>query len=529
MARPTPAGALVDVAPRLGETSGWRPRPLPADILDRALSRLQTVTLVVAGLFAVSVAGNLTLHLTVEGIPLPEVAIAARVLGIALSLAFAFVLRRGTLDPQLATHLGLAYEVVLAALIAIAEPVAFHDLGIPRGIISFVAIWIFMFRLIVPTAPLRGLLASVASASMVPLSMWLSDASGLAPFPEGRTPYAMVIVTFVLALLAWFIGRSLYDLGREVARARELGAYKLETRLGQGGMGEVWRASHRMLKRPAAIKLIRADLAAGGTADQRAISVQRFEREARATAALQSKHTVQLFDFGVTRDGAFYYVMELLDGLDLEQLVRSHGPVPPARTVFLLEQLCHSLIDAHERGMIHRDIKPANLLLCRLGPDYDFLKVLDFGLVKETAVPSSTSPGLTNEGVPVGTPSYMAPEVALGSAAVTARTDIYMVGCVAYWLLTGQLVFEGETPIAVISQHIAAPVVPPSERTELPIPPDLERLVLACLAKDPDDRPATTRDLLTALRACDLPDTWTQEAAAAWWNRHYPRQPASTP
>ncbi len=172
--------------------------------------------------------------------------------------------------------------------------------------------------------------------------------------------------------------------------------------------------------------------------------------------------------------------------------------------------------------MIHRDIKPANLLLCRLGPDYDFLKVLDFGLVKDTAAPAPGSPGLTNEGVPVGTPTYMAPEVALGGDSVTARTDLYMVGCVAYWLLTGHLVFDGDTPIAVISQHVAAPPTPPSERTELTIPADLEALVMSLLAKDPDERPETTRDLLDALRACDLPDTWTEQDAAAWWQRHHP-------
>jgi len=285
-------------------------------------------------------------------------------------------------------------------------------------------------------------------------------------------------------------------------------------------MGEVWKASHRLLQRPAAVKLIRPEALGAGEQDTQL--QQRFEREARATASLESVHTVRLFDYGKTDDGSFFYVMELLDGLDLDSLVRRFGPAPSERAVFLLGQVCRSLEDAHDNGMIHRDVKPANIFVCKLGPDHDFIKVLDFGLVKETA--TSTDAGLTAAGVVAGTPAFMAPEVATGSAPVGPATDIYMLGCVGYWLLTGEQVFEGQTPLSIISQHISAVPVPVSRRTEMTVPSGLEDLIMQCLAKEPGQRPQSAHEVYRRLMAFNLDRPWTRERALRWWQTHRPTE-----
>ena len=209
--------------------------------------------------------------------------------------------------------------------------------------------------------------------------------------------------------------------------------------------------------------------------------LRRFEREAQATAALRSTHTITLYDFGITEDGHFYYAMELLQGLDLKSMVKRFGPIPSNRTIFLLKQVCHSLGDAHHHGLVHRDIKPANIYVSRLGPDYDFVKVLDFGLVKshDTSVEGATQ--LTLKGVTTGTPAYIASEMVLGKEGIDSRADLYALGCVAYWLLTGQLVFEGKNPMEVLVHHVQSEPTPPSQRSEFEIPP-LDELILCCLA-----------------------------------------------
>ena len=287
-------------------------------------------------------------------------------------------------------------------------------------------------------------------------------------------------------------------------------------------MGEVWRAKHLLLARPAAIKLIRssltADVRTGALEDAR----RRFEREAQVIASLRSPHTVNLFDFGVSADGAFYYVMELLDGLDAETLVRRTGPVPAERAIHLLRQVCHSLSEAESCGLVHRDIKPANIFLCRYGEDHDFVKVLDFGIVKATTATAEIGRALTRDMSIHGTPAFMAPEQALGSADVDGRADIYATGCVAYWLLTGQLVFTADTPMALLLHHTQTPPTPPSARTELPIPSALDDVVLSCLAKDPAARPQTARELSRRLASVDVANAWTEDRARDWWASHEP-------
>jgi serine/threonine-protein kinase len=281
-------------------------------------------------------------------------------------------------------------------------------------------------------------------------------------------------------------------------------------------MGEVWRAKHRLLARPAAIKLIRSDVL-GSSQQTRDALVQRFQREAKDTATLGSTHTIDVYDFGVTEDGDFYYVMELLNGISFERYVKEFGPMEPARVVYMLRQVCHSLGEAHSRGLIHRDIKPANVFMCRLGPDDDFVKVLDFGLVKHIES-SQGRTMLTLEGATAGTPGFMAPEVALGNPNVDGRSDLYSLGCVAYYLLTGQPVFAGETPVATVLAHVQTPPSPPSARAEFPIPPALDAVILACLAKEPADRPATAAVLDRRLADTVPPDAWTADAARTWWD-----------
>jgi len=280
-----------------------------------------------------------------------------------------------------------------------------------------------------------------------------------------------------------------------------------------------------MLARPAAIKLIRPALGTmAGASDD---AVRRFEREAQAIARLRSPHTIDLFDFGVSDDGAFYYVMELLDGLDAEALLRQFGPTPPERAIFLLRQVCHSLSEAQACGLVHRDIKPANVFLCRYGEEFDFVKVLDFGIVRSVQGPADTTAGVTSEQAIQGTPAFMAPEQAMGGD-VDARADIYATGCLAYWLLTGQYVFTADTALGMLVQHARTTPTPPSRRAGQPVPPALEDLVLACLEKDPAHRPQSARELSARLGELDGADAWTQDRARDWWSA-YPLAPVGAP
>ena len=275
-----------------------------------------------------------------------------------------------------------------------------------------------------------------------------------------------------------------------------------------------------MLARPAAIKLIRPEMLGAANADEAEITVARFRREAEAAANLRSPHTVEVYDFGVTEDETIYIVMELLEGLDLESLVREEGPLPASRVIHVLRQVCDSLEEAHTYGLVHRDIKPANIHLGRVGLRQDFVKVLDFGLVKAVTDASVDQPLVTVPGqMALGTPAYMSPEMALGER-VDGRADIYALGCVAYFLLTGQLVFQAEKAFQMIAKHLQTTPVPPSELA-LHVPPSLERLVLSCLAKDPKDRPQSAGELARSLALIDV-NPWSEEDATRWWKVNRP-------
>jgi eukaryotic-like serine/threonine-protein kinase len=252
---------------------------------------------------------------------------------------------------------------------------------------------------------------------------------------------------------------------------------------------------------------------------------RRFEREAQVIAQLRSPHTVTLFDFGIAEEGSCYYAMELLDGIDADALIKRFGPIPADRVVQILRQMCHSLSEAESRGLVHRDIKPANIFLCRYGEDHDFVKVLDFGIAKAIQEPTSeTQTALTMTNLIHGTPAFIAPEQVLGASDVDARADIYSTGCVAYWLLTGQPVFTADTPMKLLLAHAHTLPEPPSSRTRIPVPADLDALVLSCLSKDRERRPQSARDLLQRLDAIPFPQPWTEARARDWWNEHLPQQ-----
>ena len=296
-----------------------------------------------------------------------------------------------------------------------------------------------------------------------------------------------------------------------------LGRYRLIEKLGGGGMGEVWLAKHQLLKRPAAVKLIRPDVL--GSSDERQAVIRRFEREAQITANLSSPNTVRLYDFGVSNTGSFYLVMELLNGIDLDSMVNRFGPLPPTRVIMLLQQACRSLSEAHDIGLVHRDIKPANLFICKVGREYDFLKVLDFGVVKGNDSADETP--ITGTGHVVGTPAYMAPELIVGDE-VSAQTDLYALGCVAYWMLTGRQVFQSESLMQMAIHHAKTAPDPPSQMTEQSVPASLDEIILACVEKAPENRPGSADKLWQMLSEIGVDEPWTTKSAEAWWQLHEP-------
>lgn len=496
-------------------------RDLSSDVSPRAARRIQFVSMIMAiGGLAVMVGDRAGRDRLSEFLNAPEAVSDAIAIGTSLVV---FALARWS-RLRLSTLVGIAlsYEVVASAAISVDQ---FWELWagmtptseqIDATGLGWVAVWIVVFAVVVPVRPSKALVASIASAATVPIVVGLSIFAGRTPsVPAGAFVAAFVMPYLISAFTAYVAAQIIYRLGRQVREAQALGSYQLERCLGRGGMGEVWLARHHMLARPAAIKLIRLDvLAADGDINA---SLARFEREAAVTASLESPHTVQLFDFGSTEDGTLYYAMEHLKGIDLFTLVRRFGPVPQERAVFILRQVCDSLAEAHGRGLIHRDIKPSNIFVGRYGGKQDFAKVLDFGLVKQQARADEVSASLTQAGTIVGTPAFMAPEAAL-TEDVDALVDIYALGCVAFWLVVGGMVFEERSPMAMLLAHINRP--PPSvlERAPGPISPELAQLIEACLAKQPEDRPRGAEALARALEAIDLPHEWTEVRAKHWWD-----------
>jgi hypothetical protein len=494
---------------------------LPRDILESARIRVRIACLVVAGLWTYVLVMNLIVYRALGTPPLsngmtwqtPQTVLSA--IGLVIAIATAWWVNSMSDRPALAIDVGLAFEVVTAFFVALVTE------WTPRTsttTVSWICLLVLLYPAIAPATPAKTLMAALAAATLDVLAVAFAVLRGVPFHPTVYEAMWLFLPLYVCALLAVVPATVIRGLGRQVRKAREVGSYILEERLGIGGMGEVYRATHRLLARPAAVKLITPAALNSGRPGSDRIVIERFRREAEAAATLRSPHTIELYDFGVADDGTFYYVMELLEGLDLEKLVKRFGPVSPARAVHLLLQACESLGEAHERGLVHRDLKPSNLFVCRMGLAVDYVKVLDFGLVKSDSPSGAKQVRLTAVDSISGTPAFMAPEMINGEDVVGPPADVYALGCVIYWLLTGKYVFEAPNPTAMLMRHLTFAPEPPSASAPTPIPPALDALVLACLSKDPLARPANAVALQRRLAESEEASGWTEEMAREWWS-----------
>ncbi len=370
---------------------------------------------------------------------------------------------------------------------------------------------------LIPSPPSRTLALTALLGLPFVAIPWFYAPASVGALPLRTTHFPVVGVTTyaiwwgVITLGATVISHVVFGLRAEIREARRLGQYTLESKLGEGGMGVVYRARHGMMRRPTAIKLLKPEQTAEA-------NLKRFEREVQLTARLTHPHTITIFDYGRTPDGVFYYAMELLDGAALDRVVSASGPLPAARVVHVLYDVAGALTEAHDAGLVHRDIKPANIILCRQGGMDDFSKVVDFGLVKD--LERGADAGLTRADVVAGTPLYLAPEAVRAPETVGPLSDLYSLGAVGYFALTGTNVFEGRTLVEVCSHHLHTPPEPPSARLGTPMDPELESLILDCLTKEPSGRPAGAHAVRRRLERCTDFGGWTKEDAGAWWREH---------
>jgi eukaryotic-like serine/threonine-protein kinase len=487
-------------------------RELPDELSRLGVSRLSWIALCASGVLA----GHFGWGCLFARDAPPRIG-ALVTAAITASLATFAVTKIPRAKAQAVVDLGFGYLILMSLLLGLVR----HSYPWPANEIarqwSMATVPIILFGALIPYRPKNVLLISLSAAATDPLALYMMRGNnGVASIGEAAL---LATSPFLAAFMAFAASRVVFGLNERVAAAREIGSYHLLKRLGAGRMAEVWQATHKMLARPAAVKVMRAEvLAMHGQAEAHRL-VQLFAREARATASLSSPHTVRVYDFGVTREGAFYFVTELLDGLDLKALVERFGAQPGERVAHLLGQACHSLHEAHSRSFVHRDVKPANLFTCRCGQDFDFAKVLDFGLVLDRHPPAED---LEHEERLVGTPAVMAPEMVRFEAPVDARADIYALGCVAYWLLTGKQVFEAETRHDMLIMHAHQKPTPPSKRLGSPVQPELEAVVMACLDKNPNHRPQTAVEVGETLAAIRFEHPWTPERARLWWRTNMP-------
>jgi eukaryotic-like serine/threonine-protein kinase len=423
--------------------------------------------------------------------------------------------RRGNRSLRVLTALDAASVVIVGVGLALAVKIA------PRHVLSEVSSTFALTHLllaraiIVPSDWRRTLwISALAAAGLVAgLLVLRSQRAGVEMM--SILPAILTIWSVVAIAVASWASHVIYRLRRRVVEARRLGQYTLEEKIGEGGMGIVFRARHAMLRRPTVVKLLPLDRA--GQAN-----LARFEREVQLTSQLSSPNTVAVYDFGRTPDGIFYYAMEHLDGVDLDALVEAEGPQPPGRVIHLLSQVCRALSEAHDAGLVHRDIKPGNVMLGRQGGLRDVVKILDFGLVKDVAARDDVK--LTRADAFLGTPLYLSPEAINQPETVDARSDLYSVGGVGYFLLTGQPVFTGRTVAELCAKHLYEPPVPPSVLAP-GIPRDLQTILLACLEKSPDQRPRDAMALRDRLLACADAGRWSDQDARARWQKHAPSTP----
>ncbi|MEM7588463.1 MAG: serine/threonine-protein kinase [Acidobacteriota bacterium] len=436
----------------------------------------------------------------------------------AATLALAVAARSPRLADSTVVGLGYGYCVLACGLLAFFHGShELHRYGLVTPFGPFLVL-IALLPLLLHGA-LRGSLLAAGAAA-------LAAAAGV--FASAKIHAAVLgpvfLAEFVTGLgsavgITLVVKRGMRVLRREIAAGLRLGSYRLIEKLGEGGMGEVWRANHPLLARPAAVKLVRS-IHLSAEPSRRDAILRRFNREASTIATLESSHTVQLFDFGVAEDGNVFLAMELLDGIDLQTLVERHGPQPVDRVRASLLQICASLAEAHERNLVHRDVKSANIMLCRRGQEVDHVKVLDFGSVTEADPSKLATLDLTEAGSLLGTPAYLAPEVLSGRDA-DARSDLYGVGCVAYWLLVGRSVFGHDSALLQMASHLRDVPEPPSA-LGVELPAELEAILLACLAKDPSARPESAAALARRLEAVPVTGDWSAEQARAWWSMELP-------
>jgi serine/threonine-protein kinase len=374
----------------------------------------------------------------------------------------------------------------------------------------------FARAIFVPSTPRHTLwVTSLAAIGLLALASPLASRCEVDIFGNPALPYLGTMLGVAMwwsmvVALATLASRVIYGLRKEADIARQYGQYTLVDKIGEGGMGVVYRAQHRLLRRPTAVKLLPPERAG-------ARAIERFEREVQLTAQLTHPNTVTIFDYGRTPGGTFYYAMELLDGETLQDIVEATGPMPPSRALHVLVQVAGALVEAHGRGLIHRDIKPANIMLCTQGGIADVAKVLDFGLAQDLRLGGSAAV-TTITGLVAGTPQYLAPETLAKPDAMSTPADIYAFGGVAFWLLTGRAVYEGDTIVEVCAKHMHSPVPSVADRCGEVLPNGLDELVAACLAKSPATRP-TARELVERLREC-MVDTWGEAEAAEWWREN---------
>jgi serine/threonine-protein kinase len=390
---------------------------------------------------------------------------------------------------------------------------------LPDAVIAgFVALLSFVTgslarAIVVPSTAKRTLVLGLIGAGLLVAASIFRSEPGQSVLGSAIASCSWAVSGVTLATVA---SHTIFGLRREVQRAQVLGQYTLESKIGEGGMGVVWRASHALLRRPTAVKLLQS--ARAGEPE-----MLRFEREVQLSARLTHPNSVAIYDYGRTRDGIFYYAMEFLDGVDLERLVAQHGAMPPGRVVHVLSQICGALAEAHDLGLVHRDVKPANILLSPRKNEHEFAKIVDYGLVKHIETKAEQSDESSADTI-TGTPLYMSPETIQAPDSVDGRSDLYALGAVAWFLLVGRPPFDGNTIVEVCAKHLHTPPARPSEALGRQLPSDLEDIVLGCLEKDPQARPADARRLRSALMACSVAGSWTEVEAGAFWQARAERR-----
>ena len=478
--------------------------------------RLAAAALVIAVTLAAAFVGNLVVGTTTLW--------WMRALILMMVIAVAILLRRlSTLKLsqlrilELLVFGSLLFQVSVMMLTRVSAYVATNDstslVSIYQQFMTAFCIIVSIYGILVPNTWRRGMAVMLPMALLPYLLIqlqrfWSPDVAALLDLDQAHSDLPFPLVA---ALVAVFGSHVINSARRAEYKARQFGQYRLMQPIGSGGMGEVYKAEHMLLKRPCAIKLIKP------TGNQDTESLARFEREVKATAKLSHWNSIDIYDYGMTDDGTFYYVMELLPGMSVDDIVENHGPLPPQRLVHLLRQVCGALHEAHGVGLIHRDIKPANIFVARRGGIDDVAKLLDFGLVKEQS--ENSSGDTVRTGFFSGTPLYMSPEQAAAYDEVDGRADIYSLGAVAYHLLTGQPPFHGKNVMELLSAHRSA-AVPKCSDVNAAIPADLEQIISKCLPKNPQQRFQNVDELRNALEQCSVADQWGPELAASWWQTH---------